>query len=178
MHPLKQFITLIDDADIWDATKSLSRGDYLKSGGSTDTNLYYVESGCLRAYTILEDREHTIRLGYRDNIIAALDSFLTGRPSAIYLQALKATKVRVLSRATFEHFLTLHERHRQLWTELLQLTIAELMEREQDLLIDDPAERYRRVLARSPQLFQEVPQKYIAAYLRMTPETLSRLKKS
>ncbi len=52
------------------------------------------------------------------------------------------------------------------------------MEREQDLLINSPEERYRRVLKRSPQLFQEVPHKYIAAYLRMPPETLSRVKKA
>jgi hypothetical protein len=43
-------------------------------------------------------------------------------------------------------------------------------------LINAPAERYERVLKRSPKLFQEVPNKYIANYLRMSPETLSRLK--
>jgi hypothetical protein len=52
------------------------------------------------------------------------------------------------------------------------------LEREVDLLTNDPAERYRRVLNRSPRLFQEVPAKYIANYLRMTPETMSRIKKT
>jgi len=52
------------------------------------------------------------------------------------------------------------------------------MERERDLLTSSPMERYLRVKDRSPQLFQEIPNKYIASYLRMTPETLSRLKKS
>ena len=49
------------------------------------------------------------------------------------------------------------------------------MEREHDLMLADPKMRLERVRQRSPQLFQEVPHKYIAAYLRMSPETLSRL---
>jgi CRP/FNR family transcriptional regulator, anaerobic regulatory protein len=54
--------------------------------------------------------------------------------------------------------------------------VVQQMQRELDLLTASPIERYRRVIARSPQLFQEVPLKYIADYLRMTPETLSRLR--
>ena len=42
-------------------------------------------------------------------------------------------------------------------------------------MIADPRQRLQRVLGRSPRLFQEVPHKYIASYLRMSPETLSRL---
>lgn len=53
-----------------------------------------------------------------------------------------------------------------------------MLEREIDLLTSSPFERYNRILERSPQVFQEIPLKYIASYLRMTPETLSRLRKS
>lgn len=65
-----------------------------------------------------------------------------------------------------------------LYNQLLEQLVLQQMEREQDLLINSPEERYRRVLQRSPQLFQEVPHKYIASYLRMTPETLFRIKKA
>jgi CRP-like cAMP-binding protein len=65
-----------------------------------------------------------------------------------------------------------------LYSVLLEQLVLQQMEREQDLLITSPVERYQRVLERSPMLFQEVPHKYIAAYLRMSPETLSRIKKS
>jgi len=66
----------------------------------------------------------------------------------------------------------------QIWLEVLNQLIYQQIEREQDLLITSPIERYKRVLQRSPLLFQEIPNKYIASYLRMTPETLSRIKKS
>jgi CRP-like cAMP-binding protein len=66
----------------------------------------------------------------------------------------------------------------KIWHIMLGNLIFQQMERERDILTSSPLERYKRVLARSPQLFQEIPNKYIASYLRMTPETLSRIKKS
>ncbi|WP_317127531.1 MULTISPECIES: hypothetical protein [Chryseobacterium] len=65
-----------------------------------------------------------------------------------------------------------------MWTIILEDLVLQQVEREKDLLISAPKERYERVLKRSPQLFQQIPDKYIANYLRMSPETLSRLKKS
>jgi len=45
-----------------------------------------------------------------------------------------------------------------------------------DRLEPSPLERYNAVLRRSPQLFQHVPLRHIASYLRMSPETLSRIR--
>lgn len=66
----------------------------------------------------------------------------------------------------------------KMWQLILESFVLQQMERERDILTSSPMERYNRVLKRSPQLFQEIPNKYIASYLRMTPETLSRIKKS
>ncbi len=66
----------------------------------------------------------------------------------------------------------------QAWHLMMQQLVYQQLEREVDLLTQSPKERYKRVLKRSPQLFQEIPARHIASYLRMTPETLSRLKKS
>lgn len=66
----------------------------------------------------------------------------------------------------------------QFWNKVLSYTVIAQLERETDLLNPSPKERYQNVLKRSPHLFREVPHKYIASYLRMAPETLSRLLKS
>ena len=72
----------------------------------------------------------------------------------------------------------MNETNRTLWQTVTELLIYEQIEREKDILTQSPLARYQRVLKRSPQLFQEIPNKYIASYLRMTPETLSRIKSS
>ena len=62
------------------------------------------------------------------------------------------------------------------WIGVLENLVLQQMEREIDLLTTAPRERYLRVLGRSTALFQEIPHRYIANYLRMSAETLSRLK--
>lgn len=64
------------------------------------------------------------------------------------------------------------------YIKLLETLITQQIDREIDLLIISPSERLSRVLERSPQLFQHIPLKYIASYLKMKPETLSRIRKS
>lgn len=158
-------------------TVTLERNDYLKVKGSIDTNIYYVESGSLRVFVLDDCEEQTIRFGYRDNLIVALDSFLSGKPSDLYIQAIKKTVVQVIPKHRFDEFLK-HEKNRIFWTNMLENLVLQQMEREIDILTASPKERYLRVLGRSPQLFQEIPHRHIANYLRMSPETLSRLKKS
>jgi len=158
-----------------DEIKILKRNEFLKIEGTMDSHVYYIESGSLRVFVMDHDKEQIIRFGYTKNIIAALDSFLTGKPSPFYIQAIKKTKLRVISKTQMDDFLK--EEKNKLWIKILEELVVQQIEREIDILTSSPKERYERVLARSPQLFQEIPNKHIANYLRMSPETLSRLKK-
>lgn len=158
-------------------TITINRNEFLKVKGSIDTNVYYVESGSLRIFVLDEQDEQTIRFGYKENLIASLDSFLTGKPSDFFIQAIKKTTLKVITKQQMDAFLKT-EANTILWIAILENLILQQLEREVDILTTSPKQRYQRVLQRSPQLFQEVPHKHIANYLRMSAETLSRLKKS
>ena len=160
--------------ELSDKTISIERNDFLKIKGSIDTNLYYIESGSLRIFVLDDYEEQTIRFGYKDNLIVSLDSFLTGKPSNFFIQAIKKTVVKVIAKKQFDDFLK-NEAHQNLWTKILEDLVIQQMDREIDILTNSPKERYLRVLKRSPQLFQEIPHRHIANYLRMSAETLSRL---
>jgi len=178
MDIISFLIQKIDQQHLWEKEITLKRNEYLKVKGTIDTNLYYVKSGSLRIFLLDESEEQTIRFGYQNNLIAALDSFLHEQPSDFYIQALKQTTVKVLSKKEYVNFIEASPENQRIWNEILKNFVLQQMERERDILTISPLERYRRVLKRSPQLFQEIPNKYIASYLRMTPETLSRIKKS
>ncbi len=178
MNPLALLLQKMNDQEVWEKTISLNRNDYLKMEGETNTNLYFILSGSLRLFVADDHEEHTIRLGYTHNIITALDSFISEQASDIYIQAIKKTSVLVVSKTTFMNFIRSSNENLNLWISISNQLIYDLLERERDILTASPAERYKRVLKRSPQLFQEIPNKYIASYLRMTPETLSRVKKA
>jgi CRP-like cAMP-binding protein len=157
---------------------SFKRGEVIMKGAQVADAVYFVLKGSVAIesdHDLLEGQ--VIRLSYKGSPVVALDSFLEGTPSTFIIRALKETQLAKFSKAAVWYFFEHHERGSAFLIATLKSLVLQQMEREVDLLINDPAARYQRVLARSPQLFQEVPHKYIANYLRMTPETLSRLKK-
>ncbi|WP_223558840.1 Crp/Fnr family transcriptional regulator [Chryseobacterium lathyri] len=168
---------LLNSGLYWES-KEFKRNEFLKISGSTDTDIYFVENGSIRIFMMDENEERIIRFGYTGNIIVSLDSFLSGKPSDFYIQAIKKTVVRKALKKDFYTFIQSNEENLRFWIGVLEDLVLQQIEREKDLLNHSPKERYQRVLKRSPKLFQEVPNKYIANYLRMSPETLSRLKKS
>jgi CRP-like cAMP-binding protein len=159
-------------------TITLQRNEYLKVKGSVDTNIYIVDSGSLKIFVLDDCVEQIIRFGYAGDLITSLDSFLTGKPSDFYIQAIKKTDLKVVSKGQFLSFINESESNGKYYANLLENLVLQQLEREKDILTSSPKERYNRVLRRSPRLFQEIPNRYIANYLRMSPETLSRLKKS
>lgn len=167
---------MLDILSLSNKTLVFERNQFVKLKGSVDTNIYYVESGSLKLYILDDDDEQIIRFGYKGNILVALDSYLGGRASDFFIQAIKKTTVRVITKEQMSAFVNAGEQNRRLWTEMMENLVLQQLEREVDLLTNSPKERYLRVLKRSPQLFQEIPNRYIANYLRMSPETLSRLK--
>lgn len=168
----------ISQAALWKETNILERNDYLIVPGKIENALYYILEGSVRIFMIEENEEHTIRFGYKNSLITALDSFLNDQKTVFYIQAIKKTRYQSISKKDFFELIEKSNENQNLWIKLLESFVIQQMERETDLLTHTPEERYQRVLKRSPQLFQEIPHKYIASYLRMSPETLSRLKKS
>lgn len=164
--------------DLYTKTVTIERNQFLKVKGSIDTNIYFVESGSLRIFILDDFEEQIIRFGYSNDLISSLDSFITEKPSDFYIQAIKKTIVKVIPKANFIDFISQSDENKAMWTKLLEDLVIQQLEREKDILTNSPKERYNRVLKRSPKLFQEIPHRYIANYLRMSPETLSRLKKS
>ncbi|TXB70284.1 Crp/Fnr family transcriptional regulator [Phaeodactylibacter luteus] len=177
MGLIQELYKVIEKEGGWSPPRLIPRGSFLVQEGAPHPHLYYLLSGSVRVFLQQGEEEHTIRFGYEGDFIAALDSFISGKPTIYSLQALRQCEVLSIPRQAYEELLGREPGYRRLYQQLLEQLALQQMEREQDLLINAPAARYHRVLSRSPQLFQEVPHKYIASYLRMTPETLSRLKK-
>lgn len=176
--PIEYLFTFLNEQDLWYKTLELKRGDLLHEAGDLDTNIYYVVSGTIRSYVLVNDgEEQIIRFGYQGDFVAAMDSFIGGGPTILYADALRKTTIRVIRKTEYMAALSDNPEINRLWQKIMSWMITGQLEREIDLLTNSPEERYQRVLQRSPRLFQEIPAKYIANYLRMTPETLSRIKK-
>jgi CRP-like cAMP-binding protein len=174
--PITDLHAYLEEHNLFHKTIELKRGDHLHYAGETNTSIYYVAAGTLQTYVLVNDEEQIIRFGYQGDYVAAMDSFIGGGPTILYSQALRKCTVRMIRKTEYAAQLAADSELNRLWQKIMSWMITGQLEREIDLLTNDPAERYRRVFERSPQLFQEIPAKYIANYLRMTPETLSRIR--
>jgi CRP-like cAMP-binding protein len=157
---------------------TLLRNEFLIQAGQVENHAYIVNEGSLRVFYLTEKEEHTIRFAYKGSFFTALDSFLSGNPTQYYIQALKKTELTVVEKTALKKTVYQNTALTKSYIETLENAFLQQMEREIDLLTNSPSERFNRILKRNPQVFNEIPHRHIAAYLRMTPETLSRLKKS
>jgi CRP-like cAMP-binding protein len=176
MNILEQLLAILEPH--WEDTITLKRNEYLVSQDEKNDNLYLVLEGSLRVFIEDDVEQHTIRFGYKDSIITALDTFLTNNPTSFYIQAIKKCKLKVISKKKYNAIINSSKENQELWKKMLEGFVYQQIEREIDLITYSPEKRFQRVFKRSPQVFQEIPQKYIASYLRMTPETLSRILKN
>ena len=161
---------------LWKKRVQLSRYDFLIRQGQMEQGLYFVTSGALRIYFPLPDEEICVGFGYPNTLLVSFPSFVEGKPSAYYIQALKKSELLGISKADFMQLMEERPNIRRFWYEQLEKALVGKIEREVDLLLPEPEQRLQRVMQRSPHLFQHIPKKYIASYLRMSPETLSRIR--
>ncbi|PRX57416.1 Crp/Fnr family transcriptional regulator [Flagellimonas meridianipacifica] len=155
----------------------LKRNDFLIKKGQIAWDMHIVKSGALKIFVSTRKDDIILRLGYNGSWMTSFPSFLTGEPSKFNIQAIKRTSLLPISRMDFFDFINSSEETKNLWLNMLEEFAVQQLDREIDVLTRSPYERYKRLLERSPHIFQEIPNKYLASYLRMSPETLSRLKK-
>lgn len=176
-----QFSTeeMSDILRLWHHPLDLERGEFLSTPDRRDHYIYFVISGVLRIYCVdRQGEEVCLGFSYDNSVTGSFPSLIRGEPGKIYVQALSQCQ---LLGALWKDFTQLAERMPKLerWRRIFsEETLLGRMDREIEMLTLPAEQRYERLLQRSPHLFQFVPLKYIASYLGMKPETLSRIRRN
>lgn len=178
IHEIKQQIDSNANS-LWSHELHIKKHDFLTKIDEVEKKIYFVKRGAFRIYFTDEiQNEYTIRFGYQNSFICSFDSFINETPSKFNIQALKNSELQFIDRKNLMEFINSKDNLIDLRQQALCEIIGQQVSREIDLITVAPLERFNRLLERSPKVFQEIPHKYIASYLRMTPETFSRLLKS
>ncbi len=140
--------------------------------------IYFIVKGCLRSYFVdNKGVEHIYQIRMDNNWISDLESFFSQRPSKYYIEALEDSQ---LLRVSYERLEQLYmevpglERYFRI---LFQKAYINALQRLNDTMWESAVDRYEIMLKEQPDMFQRVPLVYIASYLGITPESLSRIRK-
>lgn len=173
LSPLSEYLIQQLDEN-WQQEKKLNAYEFLVKKGQKEAYLYFIKSGTLRIFYPDEAKEICVGFGHPGELISSFPSFIKNLPSAFCIQALRKTTLTRISRDKFFELLNDNYDLEKCWRILLEQALIGRIEREAEMLNGNPEERINKLLERSPHVFQNIPFKYIASYLGMTPETLSR----
>jgi len=141
------------------------------------SEVYFVEKGLLRAYTIDDaGKEHVIQFAPEGWWISDRNSFLFGEPALFFIDAIEETEVVVLEQNFFDKASAIPS-FNTFNTKALHNLVRQQQQRISMLIGASAEDRYMDFINRYPNLLLRVPQWMIASYLGITPESLSRVRK-
>lgn len=141
------------------------------------SKILFLKKGLLRGYKIVNGKEHTHHFYFANWFATDFNSFLTEDPSQIYIETIEDTIYLEFQK---KDLLNLYSKSHQL--EALGRIIAEnaylaTVEKLANMQLHTLIEKYQLLMKTSPSLIQRVPQKYIASYLGVSEQSLSRIKR-
>lgn len=154
----------------------LPKGEYLITEGRTCRYLYFLEQGCLRGFYNLDGKEVTHWFGFEGDFVTSFHSFITQEPAVESIQLLEGCVLWAISRDTLNELLSTYHKAERLLRMAYEKYYIRLEERYVNSQFKTAAELYEHLLGCTPHIIERVPLGFIASYLGMSQETLSRVR--
>lgn len=153
-----------------------AKGEMILSEGEVCENIYYIERGLIRQFYFKNGKQITEHLGEDRTIFMCIESLFREEPTKLQVEAIEPTMVYALPKRRLEQ-VALHNVNIQiLYRKILEESLI-ISQVHADLVRFETAQdRYKKMCKLSPQVILRAPLVYIASYLQMTPETLSRVR--
>ncbi len=166
----KAFLKILD-------VKAFKKKEFLLREGEVCNKITFINSGCTRLFYNVEGVENTIQFFFSDGWYTDYSSFLTGQATIENMQALENTEVVQIKKEDLYklyHEMPIFDRVGRVFAENAFLSLSQLNQMRTN---EEPEIRYINLLKRRPEIVKQIPQHYIASYLGIKPETLSRIRK-
>ena len=157
--------------------QTFQKKELLLTEGAVSKAFYFVISGCVRWYYLIKGEEKTAFFYTENTFISSYESFTKQTPANHYLQAIETTQVATIYYETAYKILALFPKFEFLSRALMEEELIIYQDIIASFVAFNPEQRYLNFLKKHPKLLQRIPQYYIATYLGVTPETLSRIRR-
>ncbi len=153
-----------------------AKGDMILKEGDLCDSIYYIEKGLIRQFYFKNGKEVTEHLGEDHTIVMCIESLFKEEPTRLQVEALEPTLMYGLPKKRLEEEAIHNTNIQMLYRKILEESLI-ISQIHADLVRFESAQnRYKKMCKLSPQVILRAPLVYIANYLQMTPETLSRVR--
>jgi CRP-like cAMP-binding protein len=156
--------------------RRFEKKELLTKAGEVEEYFNFITKGLIRKYYKREGEEINLQISTEGHIIHADESFHSRTPSEYYVEAIEPSIVVSITFEDLERIYAQHAKMERLGRLMITSNTIERNDWQVQMMKFMPRERFVRFMECHPDLLQRVPQKYLASYLNIQPETFSRFK--
>jgi CRP-like cAMP-binding protein len=178
---LHKFITLseeeFDDCiKPFTEVKHFKKKQVLSREKEVEDYLYFITKGLVRKYYRKGKEEINTQISTEGHIIHSQESFHSRTPSEYTVEAVEPTIAVAITYDNLEKLYSQSQKMEKLGRLVITFTMVIKDRWQMNMIKHSPRERFLDFVHKNPELLQKVPQKYLASYLNIQPETFSRFK--
>ncbi len=156
--------------------RRFAKKECIARAGEVEDHMNFILKGLIRKYYKKGKEQINTQISYEGHIIHSQESFHSRTPSEYYVETIEPTTVVSITYDDLEKMYARSPKMERLGRLVITFTMV-LKDRWQMQMIKlSPRERFVYFVQKNPELLQRVPQKYLASYLNIKPETFSRFK--
>lgn len=157
--------------------KTITKKDYYLRAGECCHSKAYLNKGCARNFVLDEQgHERILFFAFEDWWLGDFDSYYSGKPATNYIQLLEDSELLVISKENFQKAEKEIPKLTQWYSFKMLRSASASRNRIEEMKTLSAEERYLKLIENQPHIFQRIPLQYIASYLNIEPQSLSRMR--
>lgn len=173
-HPISKSIASYFQKNI--AHLNVSRGERILTAGNICEHIYFIRKGVLRGFMIDKQRDITLWMSAENELVSSIDSLDTHIPAMENIEAIEDCSLLVMTNTQLQRLYELHPEFNIVGRKLLQHYYRDSENRSFIARLSTAEQKYALFLKQYNHLANRVLIKYIASFLGVTLETLSRVR--
>lgn len=157
--------------------KTYKAKELMLHSGAVERHFYFVKNGVQCLYLINSQGEKVIMgFSYTGSVSGVYDSFVMQQPSQLYLESITKSSLYSFTRKDFDDLFEQFPEFYVWRSNFIEMILFGRISREKEFMTLSAKERFDAFTKRCPEELMSIPQKYLASYLGMKPETFSRMR--
>ncbi|WP_461532006.1 Crp/Fnr family transcriptional regulator [Sinomicrobium sp.] len=145
--------------------------------GEVENKLSFIKTGIVRFYIPREENDLTFSFSFDNSFVSGYNSFLSRKPSTYCIETLAKTTLWQLTYDDLQEIYRETEIGNAIGRQASEELFLKKSQRELSLLNETAEQRYLNLFTEQPELIKDIPLKYIASYIGITPQALSRIRR-